>query len=437
MKLHVFEDAKADNFLPLTYMRGVFDLRVGFKTFRERFVSELESASINLFVRDFLKDFYAWKVEQESKIRATVNDESVDEENIFINGRLLLNESTLQVINRLVAEKNIIAFSGEDAAFVKADRANAEKVVELLKGGKDLREIKNFFEKSVDLAGSVTLIEWPWEIVKVNSEQLIEDYDKLFKGGAWEADYVAPNVTVLGGKERVYVSKGVEIEPFVCLDARRGPIYIGENTRIQAGARIEGPAYIGKDTIIIGGAQIREGSNIGDVCRVGGELEESVIHGYSNKYHFGFIGHAYIGEWINLGAGTTNSDLKDTYGNVRVNIRGRMIDTGTKKVGSFIGDMVKTSIGVCIYTGKLIGVAAHLHGIVWDNVPSFTIYAKSLSAGVVELYLDSALEIQRRMMGRRGKTLSQAEEELIRKVFEMTAKEREEFGVRKGKFILK
>jgi len=118
----------------------------------------------------------------------------------------------------------------------------------------------------------------------------------------------------------------------VYIDVRKGQVYIGENTRVQAGARIEGPTYIGKDAINVGGAQIREGSNVGDVCRVGGELEESVIHGYTNKYHFGFIGHAYVGEWVNLGAGTTNSDLKDTYGNVRVNIRGKRVDTGSKKL---------------------------------------------------------------------------------------------------------
>ena len=172
------------------------------------------------------------------------------------------------------------------------------------------------------------------------------------------------------------------------------------------------------------------------MCRVGGEFEESVMHGYSNKYHAGFIGHAYIGEWVNIGAMTTNSDLKDTYGTVKVTIGTKRIDTGLRKVGCFIADMAKTSIGVLIYTGKKIGVASHLHGIVYEDVPSFTIYAKSLGAKSVELYLDSAIEIQRRMMARRKKELKDYEIEVIRKVFELTKEERIRGGVIKGAFKL-
>ena len=437
MKIHVFEDSNAENFLPLVYTRAVFDLRVGVKTLRKRILTELYCDDLNLLVRSYLKDYSKWRVEQEPyKLKTTVNDVSVAENNLFVNGRLLLDETTLYTLRKVFPKDNIVVIADGDLVLAKVGRDLAEKLVTEVHKENIISEIKDKAREVIDTTGKVTLLKWPWDIIKINAEMITEDYEKFFKGGAWEADYVDDKVTVRGDPRKLYLAKGVEIEPFVYIDVRKGPVYIGENTRVQAGARIEGPTYIGKDTIIVGGAQIREGSNVGDVCRVGGELEESVIHGYTNKYHFGFIGHAYVGEWVNLGAGTTNSDLKDTYGNVRVNIRGKRVDTGSKKVGSFIGDMTKTSIGVYIYTGKLIGVSAHLHGIVWENVPSFTIYAKSLGAEASELFLDSAIEIQRRMVARRGKTLSPVEEDLIRKVFELTAEEREEAGVKKGRFKL-
>ncbi|MEM2217715.1 MAG: hypothetical protein QW731_04995, partial [Thermofilaceae archaeon] len=148
--------------------------------------------------------------------------------------------------------------------------------------------------------------------------------------------------------------------------------------------------------------------------------------------HDGFIGHAYVGEWVNLGALTTNSDLKNTYGTVRVNtVRGRE-DTCRMKVGAFIGDMAKTSIGTFIYTGKRIGVASHSHGLVVEDVPSFTIYAKQFGCELLELELESAIRTQKRMMARRGIPMSEAMERLIRDVFRITVEERQKAGVKQG-----
>jgi UDP-N-acetylglucosamine diphosphorylase/glucosamine-1-phosphate N-acetyltransferase len=193
--------------------------------------------------------------------------------------------------------------------------------------------------------------------------------------------------------------------------------------------------YIGDKTIIASGL-IREGCSIGHVCRVGGELEESIIQGCSNKYHTGFIGHAYIGEWVNMGAATTNSDLKNTYGTVQVMIKGRNVDTGTAKVGCFIGDHAKTSIGTQIFTGKKIGVASHVHGFVTKDVPSFTIWSESLGSKPVELYLQSVIETQKRVLSRRGVKQTREDIELLKKLFEITAQERKKTGVVKERFVL-
>jgi len=165
-------------------------------------------------------------------------------------------------------------------------------------------------------------------------------------------------------------------------------------------------------------------------------LEETIIQSYTNKYHTGFIGHSYIGEWVNIGAATTNSDLKNTYGTVQVVTKGKNVDTGQTKVGCFIGDHAKTSIGTQIYTGKKVGVASHVYGFVTNDVPSFTIWSECLRLKPVELYLQSAIETQKRVLSRRGVEQTKEEIELLKKLFKITVQERKKAGVVKKKFVL-
>jgi hypothetical protein len=179
---------------------------------------------------------------------------------------------------------------------------------------------------------------------------------------------------------------------------------------------------------------IIEASYIGYNCRVAGEVEHSIISDYTNKTHAGFVGHSYVGEWVNIGAMTTTSDLKMTYGNIKMNSGKDKVDTGQNKIGSFLADMVKTSIGTLIYSGRRIGVSSHLHGLVTQDVPSFTIYGTSLGVRNVELKLDSIIETQKKMMGRRKQIMSKAYEQMIKDVFATTAADRKQCGVRKGKF---
>jgi UDP-N-acetylglucosamine diphosphorylase/glucosamine-1-phosphate N-acetyltransferase len=276
-------------------------------------------------------------------------------------------------------------------------------------------------------------LDYPWELVNKNAELIKQDYAAL---GKKENEGTIDNRTaVYGSQENVYVGKGAFIEAHVTLDARDGPIFIGNETMVQTGSRITGPTYIGNNTIISSGL-IREGCSIGHVCRVGGELAETIIQGYTNKNHTGFIGHAYIGEWVNMGAATTNSNLKNTYGTVQVTIKGRSTDTGRTKVGCFIGDHAKTSIGTQIYTGKKIGVASQVHGFVTKDVPSFTIWSESLGSKPVELYLQSAIETQNRVLSQRGVKQTKEDVELLKKLFEITAPERKKARITKKKCVL-
>ncbi|RLF00656.1 MAG: hypothetical protein DRJ63_01830 [Thermoprotei archaeon] len=432
MYIALFEDTDYDFLYPLTHMRPAYALRIGVYSLIDR-VTKLAEDKVFLYMRDYLIKYFEWRLNHEGYKNIYINKE-VDEETLFINGKIVFDENFEKLLSSLKERKgNYIVYKDNEVVALKASSDLARELSEYFTKPVSPEVFEAVKEKVEKIeAPDIKLVRFPWDVIKVNSEMIARDL-KAYYGKEWET---SADVKIIGDPKNVYIGKDVEIEPYVVIEARTGPVYIGDGTKVQAGARIEGPTYIGKDTIIVGGAQVREGSNIGDVCRVGGEFEESVMHGFSNKYHAGFIGHAYVCEWVNIGAMTTNSDLKNTYGTVRLTIRGQKIDTGMKKVGCFIGDMAKTSIGAYIYTGKRIGIASQIHGYITSDVPSFTFYAKSLGGVLVELYIDSVIETQRRMKARRKQPLPPEEAELIRKLFELTAPEREKAGVKKGRISL-
>ena len=440
IKIGIYEDQLVENFYPLTYTKAIFDLRTGIFDLKNRIIHYLKpEKELIFFVRNYLKTLYKHRLEEElTNYKIIVNDLSdIDDEVLFINGRVLMIEKSLNEIKKCIDKNKEFILLKNSSVLAFRVKANRLETIQEYLSKQDLEGLISKLKGEVNTLNASETVElkYLWDLIVHNTELVKKDFYEIVKDKESKG-VVEDKVTIYGNEKDIFIDEGVTIESYTVLNAKHGPIYIGKNVEIQAGARIEGPTYIGEDTIIIGGAQIREGSNIGKVCRVGGEFEEAIMHAYSNKYHAGFIGHAYIGEWVNLGAMTTNSDLKDTYGTVKVTVKGQRIDTGLLKIGCFIADMVKTSIGVLIYTGKTIGTAAHLHGVVYEDVPPFTIYAKSLGAELVELYLDSAIEIQRRMMARRKKELKDYEIEVIKKVYEMTEEERRRKGVKKGKFKL-
>jgi UDP-N-acetylglucosamine diphosphorylase/glucosamine-1-phosphate N-acetyltransferase len=201
-------------------------------------------------------------------------------------------------------------------------------------------------------------------------------------------------------------------------------VTIESGCEVHPFTRIEGPCYVGRGTVLLG-AKVREGCSFGPMCRVGGEVEESIIHGYSNKYHDGFLGHAYVGEWVNLGALTTNSDLKNDYSKVSVVMNGKTRDTGSNKVGSFIGDHVKTSIGTLLNTGSVVGTMAVLVATgapLPKTIPPFAWYMNGLIGK--GFGLTALLDTARVAMSRRKVEMQDEDERLLRHVYELTADDR-------------
>ena len=205
------------------------------------------------------------------------------------------------------------------------------------------------------------------------------------------------------------------------MDAEHGPIYISKNATIMANAVIEGPCFIGEKTTIKIGAKIYEGCTFGEVCKIGGEIEESIVHAYSNKQHEGFIGHAYIGEWCNFGADTNNSDLKNNYSNVKVQINDTLVDSGSMFVGLFMGDHSKTGINTMLNTGTVVGVGCNVYGGDFPPrlIPSF--HWGGGTGPTVKYDFDKIMETAQNVMDRRDIELTDALLRLYRNIYDKEA----------------
>src|ERR671919_118032 len=423
MSIALFEDSYWQNFEPISLTKATFDIKVGAKSFFE----EHQLAPEILLTREYLTGVTA-----ERHPNCKVNPSSISSDTVFVNGLLhpsAIFPDRLFNINHTFA---ITASSSTRLLVARLDNKDIEYLRDCVTAGKRIDVKKLKVEKLTNLEDQDTqgVLSEPWDIISVLENSLATQVSTMKN-----EMQLGEEVTVTGNNI-VALGRNASVEVGTVLDVRYGGIYIGPEAYVAA-SRIVGPAYID------GMAQVKqftiiEASYIGYNCRIGGEIEHSVISDDTNKAHAGFIGHSYIGEWVNIGAMTTTSDLKMTYGNIKMGSGGKnkKIDTGQNKIGSFFADMVKTSIGTLIYSGRRIGVSSHLHGLVAQDVPSFTIYGTSIGARNVELQIDSIIETQRKMMRRRNQTMTKAYEQMIKDLFAITTMDRKRTGVRKGKFTL-
>lgn len=239
-----------------------------------------------------------------------------------------------------------------------------------------------------------------WELMTLTPAQIAEDVAGLFPDAATPP---LPQGAYVFGAHPVVVGDGVIVEPGVVFDTSGGPVWLDDRSHVKAFTRIAGPVYVGRGSIVLGGTI--EQSSIGPVCRIRGEFAESICLGWVNKAHDGHIGHAYLGAWVNLGAETTNSDLKNNYSTVRLWTPDGDADTGEVKVGCFLGDHVKTGIGLLLNTGTVVGAGSNLFGAAMPPkyVPPFS---WGTGEDLVAYRADKFLQVAERAMGRRNVVLS-------------------------------
>ena len=225
-------------------------------------------------------------------------------------------------------------------------------------------------------------------------------------------------------QDGVFVGPDVTLASYVVLEPKAGPIVLESNVQVGPFSLLRGPLYLGAKCKVLEHASLKDGVCAGHTTKIGGEVEASIIEPYSNKQHHGFLGHSYVGSWVNLGAGTCTSDLKNTYGLISMDYPSGRIATEMQFLGCFIGDYSKTAINTSIFTGKWIGVCSAMYGFVTSNVPSFTNYAK-LFGQIATLPTSVMQSTQLRMFARRSVPQRPCDIELLHSLFELTRPERD------------
>ncbi len=420
MKIVVFEDTRVDDFYPITLTRPVWDLRTGTYTMGERigkwvdsYLAARKSCSMYLYSRDMVAGVFSERY-SEYNINSNLQLPDKAKDIVFINARCI------PFVDKYSLEKNVLYASGDIPLFLHLDNENfSEKLT--INSNSDILDFIHSLHVKKEERVPFRWIKNLWELVDGNAGIIIDDIR------AYPPDFErqpSEHITVIGDSSYLYIEQGVEVDPFVVCDCTRGPILIQKGAKIASFTRIEGPCSIGENTQVTG-AKIREGCSFGPQCRIGGEIEESVFQGYVNKYHEGFIGHSFIGEWVNLGALTSNSDLKNNYTPVKVSMGEGRVNTGLLKVGAFIGDFTMTSIGTLINTGSVMGPGSMIiHGgsLTPDFVPPFTWYNNNALTETPRF--DKFIESCRMMTSRRGVQFSRNYENMLTGIYDSSTRVR-------------
>jgi len=392
MNIILFDNELRDHLLPLTYTRPVAELRVGILTIRAKWERWL-GAKASYITQDYLAGKYGI---------------DYDEENYVINATVLPSVQLRELIRHM--DYNEAYLRDDELIVAKLDAAQFEKLMHDEEidhlNGKDIQETE--FIK----------IDRLWNTFQHNGQAILEDFE-LLTAGRQSAPLSASNQQI--GQHPVFLEEGARVE-CATLNTSKGPIYIGKDAEVMEGSMLRGPLAIGEHAVVRMGSRVYEGTTLGPWCKVGGELSNSILQGYSNKAHEGFLGNAYIGEWCNIGADTNNSNLKNNYEEVKVwsYPHQRFEKSGTQFCGLFMGDHSKTGINTMLNTGTVIGVSANVFGEGFPRVfiPSFSWGGHR---GFQTYRTDKAFDTAQQMMQRRGRDLDPEERLILLRVFEDSA----------------
>ncbi|MCA1684788.1 MAG: hypothetical protein LC745_02140, partial [Planctomycetia bacterium] len=365
MRLCLVEDTAVAGLEPLTLTRPVFDLMLGGGTLASK-IARAFGVGSGPQRRGVVIRSYLGPIQRQRDPHTAVNDRGWQARGpvIVANGRWV---PPSEFLHPGESGSWLGLCDGQPACAL----VGPEDAVGLEAGGVD-----DWFEaiasrrRGVDVGG-----EWvtrPWDIVAINADHVARDF--AVEGKVGVSNRHLSTAAMVGPVDRLFIHESARIDPYTVFDTTSGPITVETGAWVQPFTRVEGPSYVGRDTQLFR-ANLRGGVTIGPVCRIGGEVEATIVHGHSNKYHEGFLGHAYVGEWVNLGAITSNSDLRNDYGEVYVPLGGDPVPTGMAKVGCFVGDHTRTGLGSMLNTGTAVGVMCNVlpaGPLLPKHVPSFS-----------------------------------------------------------------
>jgi UDP-N-acetylglucosamine diphosphorylase / glucose-1-phosphate thymidylyltransferase / UDP-N-acetylgalactosamine diphosphorylase / glucosamine-1-phosphate N-acetyltransferase / galactosamine-1-phosphate N-acetyltransferase len=401
MELYIYDDATARDWQPYALTRPVGELLFGAWTFRARAERLFHTRCAGHITSAHLTGF------SEGDAPAVIDASEIGRgtPRLFINSRAVLDGSL-----DFVAPTVPAVLRAGDAVVGWFAPAGAQTP-----SPSWFEEPDAVAERVLDVDGR--MIEHVWDLVAGNPAQITADFDAA-RGVADDRDArLADGFQAIGYNDGLLrLGSGVTIEPHVVLDFTGGPIWLEDGVTVRAFTRLAGPAYVGRDSTLLGGPYTA--MSVGPVCKVHGEIEESVILGYSNKAHDGFLGHAYLGRWVNLGAMTTNSDLKNNYGTIRMWTPAGDADTGMIKLGCLLGDYVKTGIGSLINTGTVVGAGSNLFG---TGMPPKYVPPFSWGSGseLVAFDADRFLALTETVMKRRDLVLAGSMRDMLRRAWDI------------------
>lgn len=393
MNYILFDDYSWENLLPLTFTKPVCEIRIGILTIKEKWEKYIDTKTSYL-TEEYLSEKYPTTTEKK---------------NILINSSILPDENLMKKINGLSIGQALV--QGHD---ILAANLEKEKIDDFK--NKELREID-----ITEHEEEIIKINHPWQIFKRNGEALENDFKILTKDR--ESEPVSSTNNIIKG-ENIFIEPGAKVE-FATINASGGPVYIGKNAEIMEGTVIRGPLAMCEHSVLKLSSKIYGPTTLGPFCKVGGEVNNSVFLGYSNKAHDGFLGNSVIGEWCNIGADTNNSNLKNNYSEVKQwnYVEERFLGTGQQFCGLIMGDHSKCGINTMFNTGTVIGVNANIYGEGFPRnfIPSFSWGGIK---GFKEYKLNKALEVAETVMKRRDKILDDEERNILNEIFNRTKKYR-------------
>jgi glucose-1-phosphate thymidylyltransferase len=406
MSIVLFEDEHVSALDPVALGKPAFAITCGgYRLFD--IVDQLE-LPVSAYVRPHVRqvaaaDFPRYAIEQPR----------VSGPALWINARLVPSVRTLAALRDLwLMGKGALVRQGRTvAAALVPDPAKQPSLGERLPTASDFEALGLAVAE-----GELPVFEYPHDIVRHHLTTFVENLDHRIARGSYQEQ--SPGV---------YLASDARLGPYCVTDTRRGPIVVDSGAEIGPYCYLSGPVYVGPGARVLEHAALKDAVSIGHTAKVGGEVEASIIERYTNKQHHGFLGHSYLGSWINLGAGTCNSDLKNTYGQVNMEYRGTKVATGMQFVGAIVGDYAKTAINTGVFTGKTIGACSMVYGFVTTNVPSFVNYAR-LFGQVTEVPVEVMASTQRRMFERRQVTQRPIDVQLLQDMYELTRHERQRSG---------
>jgi len=422
--LFLYSDGEVSNFGPLTELHPAADLRCGALTLSEKFLQRLNTPPLHINSLGKKKNIFFHK----------------EHSALLINDRAFISAPSIKDMHDFSDNVKFVSRGKVLAVYLTGERLQAtleaENTGEYRRVWRDLN--------AIEIQGQ--LLEYPWQLLELCGAEIIADLTLIEQKDSGVQPTLAADVIVRGVENvrctgevsvgpgviidvehnRVRLEAGVKIEAGAVLNASAGPVWLAKEAVVQTGALLSGPIYIGPNSIVRPGARLNGNVTLGPQCRVGGEISNVIIQGYSNKQHSGYLGAAYLGEWINLGAATDNSDLKNNYRPVEVMLNHCKVNSGSLHIGVFLGDYVRTAIGSRLNSGTTVGTCCNIFGVDFPDktIPPFIWFG---SDGYQEYRLDKALQTVEVVMSRRGVELSPQRQEQLTTLFERSAEERMEF----------